>query len=82
MIDLEELSKEELLELIKAMNVKDGEKPYHEDSIIAMAMADPKEARAISWRIKHPASRILICVFLSVFFLAFCFILFVVLSSL
>jgi len=67
MIDLDKLTKEELIALIGAMNDKGSDKgddkAYDPDSLIAMALADPKESRAIAWRRQHPASRAFIVVF-------------------
>ena len=80
MIDLENMTKEELIALLKAMSGDEDEKPYHPDSMIAMAMASPKEARAISWRMVHPGIKVMMC-FVGILFLSiFAFILFAVLS--
>jgi len=77
MLDLEEMSKEELITLIKAMNSEEDNKQYHPDSMMAMAMASPKEARAISWRMMHPLAKFTLFGIISLFimlFLAFIFI--------
>lgn len=81
MIDLDDLSKEELIALIEAMNSKEGEKPYHPDSLMAMALASPKEARAISWRSLHPLAKLFLFLFLMLAILGIGFILFVAFST-
>jgi len=50
--NLEDLTKEELILLLKQFHDKsdETEKPYHPDSLMALSLASPKEARAISVR--------------------------------
>ena len=81
MMDLDDLSKEELIALVKAMNSNEGEKPYHPDSLMAMALASPKEARAISWRSLHPLAKLFLFVFITIAILGISFILFVAFST-
>lgn len=52
MENLEDLSKEQLILLLKQFDEKteDDKKPYHPDSLMALSLASPKEARAISVR--------------------------------
>jgi len=55
MSELDKLSKEELLELLKEVHKANPDQPYHPDSLMAMAVADPVEARRIA-RAMQPAS--------------------------
>lgn len=70
-IDLEKMSKEDLIILLKQLHSNDDEKPYHPDSMMAMALASPKEARRIAWRTVHPFAKfmmfVVVCIFVSIF---------------
>ena len=44
-IDPENMSKEELVSLLKTLHEEEGAKAYHPDSMLAMALASPKEAQ-------------------------------------
>jgi len=69
--DLNNLSKEELLELFKTSQNKTdgGEEHYHSDSLIAMMKASPKEARAITRRMISPATKVAIAIMFGAFFI-------------
>jgi len=54
MSELDNLSKEELLKLLKKAHEADPDQPYHPDSLMAMAVADPVEARRIAKAMQPP----------------------------
>ena len=43
-VDPEKMSNEELVSLLKTFHQEEGERPYHPNSMLAMALAEPKEA--------------------------------------
>ena len=48
MTDLDKLSEEELLELLRKVRKDNPEEPYHPHSMMALAVASPEEARRIT----------------------------------
>ena len=59
-VDPEKMSKEELVSLLKTLHEEEGVKAYHPDSMLAMALASPKEARGIAWRMMHPIAKFIL----------------------
>jgi hypothetical protein len=51
-MELEDLSKDQLIILIKSFHeaADEDQKPYHPDSLMALSLASPEEARRISMR--------------------------------
>lgn len=77
-LELEKMTREELISLLKQLHAEDGENSYHPDSMMAMALASPEEARKIAWKSVHPLTKFMMfCVF-GLFFCIFMFIIFVV----
>jgi len=74
-IDLERMSKDELILLMKQLHDQDAERLYHPDSMMAMAMASPKETRKIAWRAVHPVSKFMMFFVFGLFICIFVFIL-------
>ena len=70
-VDPEKMSKQELVYLLKTYHQEEGERPYHPDSMLAMALAEPKEARKIAWRMMHPFAKFTIFVIFGVFLIVF-----------
>jgi len=70
-MDIEDLSKDELIALLKQFHEKtdETEKPYHPDSLMALSLASPEEARAISMRMMPLASKIALGIGFSIIFL-------------
>ena len=81
--NLENLSKEELLELLKKSQGKtaegektdDNEKPYDPKSVMAMMMASPKEAKAIRREMLSPANNAGLYILIGIFLLGGLFVL-------
>ena len=67
MSDLDNLSREQLLELLKEVHKSDPDQPYHPDSLMAMAVADPVEARRIAKAMQPPAVKVIKFIVLTIF---------------
>ena len=67
MSDLNKLSREELLDLLKDVHDANPDQPYHPDSLMAMAVADPVEARRIAKAMQPPAVKVIKFIVLSIF---------------
>lgn len=75
--ELEKMNKEELIALLKQLHAEEGEKSYHPDSMLAMAMASPQEARKIAWKAVHPFAKFMMFFVFGLIFFIFMFLVFI-----